>query len=143
MFKLVAFCRNVNLSAWYLYKIYKGGMMGGRELRAILGKNLRHYRSHRKWSQADLAEQADISVTFLCEIERGKKWPYPDTLSNLAKALDIGVHELFMDDEKAADTGVKELMGRFVKDVSLTLNKSVSLSLNQSLEHLRKQYSLE
>lgn len=117
--------------------------MGGQELRAILGNNLRQYRSHRKWSQADLAEQADISVTFLSDIERGNKWPYPDTLSNLAKALDIAVHELFMDDEKAADTDIKELMGRFVKDVSLTLNKSVSLSLNQSLEHLRRQYSLE
>jgi transcriptional regulator with XRE-family HTH domain len=118
-------------------------MMGGQELRAILGKNLKQYRSHRNWSQADLAEQADISVTFLCEIERGKKWPYPDTLSNLAKALDIEVHELFLDDEKTAAADIKELMGRFVKDASLTLNKSVSLSLNQSLEHLRKQYSLK
>ncbi|GHT98015.1 hypothetical protein FACS1894142_3760 [Spirochaetia bacterium] len=118
-------------------------MMGGQELRALLGKNLKFYRGHRKWSQADLAEQAAISVTFLCEIERGKKWPYPDTISNLAKALDIPVHELFLEDEKTADADIRELMGRFVKDVSLTLNKSVSLSLNQSLEHLRKQYSLE
>ncbi|GHU55078.1 hypothetical protein FACS189442_2190 [Spirochaetia bacterium] len=114
--------------------------MGGRELRAILGNNLRSYRSHRKWSQADLAEHADISVTFLCEIERGKKWPYPDTLSNLAKALDIPVHELFVEDEKTANADIQDLMGRFLKDVSLTLNKSVHLSLNQSLEHLRRQY---
>jgi transcriptional regulator with XRE-family HTH domain len=118
-------------------------MMGGQELRSILGQNLKAYRSHRKWSQADLAEQADISVTFLGAIERGNKWPYPDTLSNLAKALDIPVHELFRDDEKAADADIKELMGRFVKDAALTLNKSVSLSLNQSLEHLRRQYFLE
>jgi transcriptional regulator with XRE-family HTH domain len=121
-------------------------MMGGQELRAILGKNLKSYRCHRKWSQADLAEQADISVTFLSDIERGNKWPYPDTISNLAKALDIKAHELFVDDGKAAapvDAAIKELMGRFVKDVSLTLNKSVSLSLNQSLEYLRKQYFLE
>jgi transcriptional regulator with XRE-family HTH domain len=117
--------------------------MEGQELRAILGKNLKSYRGHRKWSQADLAEQADISVTFLSDIERGNKWPYPDTISSLAKALDIEVHELFVDDEKATDAAIKELMGRFVKDVSLTLNKSVSLSLNQSLEHLRKQYFLE
>jgi transcriptional regulator with XRE-family HTH domain len=118
-------------------------MMGGQELRAVLGKNLRYYRNHRRWSQADLAEQADISVTFLGAIERGNKWPYPDTLSKLAKALDIGVHELFLDGEQVADADVRELMGRFVKDVSLALNKSVSLSLNQSLERLRRQYSLE
>jgi transcriptional regulator with XRE-family HTH domain len=118
-------------------------MMGGQELRAILGKNLKSYRGHRKWSQADLADQAGISITFLGAIVRGNKWPYPDTLSNLAKALDIPVHELFVEDKKTTDTDIRELMGRFVKDVSLTLNKSVSLSLNQSLEHLRKQYFLE
>jgi transcriptional regulator with XRE-family HTH domain len=36
-----------------------------------------------------LAEKADISIPFLSEIERGNKWPYPDTLSKLAKALKI------------------------------------------------------
>jgi transcriptional regulator with XRE-family HTH domain len=69
--------------------------MGGDELRDALGKNLKLYRSLRKFSQAELAEKANISLTFLSDIERGNKWPYPDTLANLAKALDVPVSMLF------------------------------------------------
>jgi len=34
------------------------------------------------------------------------------------------------------------LMNRFLKDVSLTINKSLGLSVNQSVEHIRRQYKL-
>jgi transcriptional regulator with XRE-family HTH domain len=118
--------------------------MGGNDIRAILGKNIRVFRSHRNWSQADLAENAGISVTFLSDIERGNKWPYPDTLSNIAGALDIEVDVLFRRERTGEgveiDPNVQEQMARFVKDVSLTLHKSVALSINQSLDHITRQY---
>jgi transcriptional regulator with XRE-family HTH domain len=114
--------------------------MGGDDIRAILGKNIRLFRSHRNWSQADLAENAGISITFLSDIERGNKWPYPDTLSNIAGALDIEVDVLFRRGDPETDVNIQELMSRFVKDVSLTLRKSVTLSINQSLEHVTRQY---
>ena len=47
--------------------------MGGKELREIFGKNVKLYRSRRNWSQADLAEYANISINFLGDIERGKR----------------------------------------------------------------------
>ena len=34
----------------------------------------------------------------MSEIERGNKWPFPNTLGKIAKALKIQVHELFRDD---------------------------------------------
>jgi transcriptional regulator with XRE-family HTH domain len=98
------------------------------------------FRSHRNWSQADLAENANISITFLSSIERGNKWPYPDTLSRIAEALDIEVDMLFRQVEAGAGVEDRELMARFVKDVSLTLHKSVTLSVNQSLKHIIRQY---
>jgi len=116
--------------------------MGGKELRAILAKNVKLYRSRRNWSQADLAEDANISITFLSDIERGKKWPHPDTLSNIASALDINVFELFKDNADV-DPKKRVLMNRFVKDVSLSLEKSLAQSVNQSIDYLRKQYGLE
>jgi transcriptional regulator with XRE-family HTH domain len=118
-------------------------VMEGKELRGVLGKNLKLFRGHRNWSQADLAEHTGISLTFLGDIERGKKWPYPDTLTNLARALDIEVHELFRVDARQSNETSKELMGRFIRDASFTINKSLSLSLSQSLEHLREQYIKE
>ena len=71
--------------------------MNGEEIRGILAKNIKSCREHRHWSQADLAANADISIPFLSEIERGNKWPFPDTLGKIAKALNVQVQELFQE----------------------------------------------
>ena len=116
--------------------------MIGKELRAIFGKNIKAYRNRRKWSQADLAESANISINFLGDIERGKKWPHPDTLSKLADALDIKVFELFMEDDMSVTPENKDIMRKFIKDLSSAVNKSLSLSTNQAIEYISKQYNL-
>ncbi|MCL2442827.1 MAG: helix-turn-helix domain-containing protein [Treponema sp.] len=72
--------------------------MDGEKIRKILAQNIKHLREHRLWSQADLAANSDISVPFLSEIERGNKWPFPDTLGRISKALNVQIHELFRDD---------------------------------------------
>jgi len=117
--------------------------MNGKEIRAIFGENIRMFRNRRNWSQADLAEFANISINYLGDIERGKKWPHPETLSRLAEALDINVHELFMTEKMDLTIGSKLLMKRFLKDVSLTVNKSLFMSINQSIESVQKQYKLD
>jgi len=116
--------------------------MGGKELRAVFGKNVRLYRNRRNWSQADLAEYANISINFLGDIERGKKWPHPDTLSKMADALEVKAFELFLEEDTAVNRKTQILMNRFIKDVSLTIQKSLSLSINHSIDHIRKQYHL-
>jgi transcriptional regulator with XRE-family HTH domain len=104
--------------------------MEGQELREALGKNIKLFRFHRELSQADLAEKAGISIPFLSDIERGNKWPYPETLTSLAKALNIEVFELFKPEGVPDD--IKILMSRFSEDISRTLN--------QSLDTVYKQY---
>jgi transcriptional regulator with XRE-family HTH domain len=116
--------------------------MGGKELRKVFGNNVKIFRNRRNWSQADLAESADISINFLGDIERGKKWPHPDTLSKLADALEVKVFELFMEESVPVNKETRILMSRFVKDVSLTINKSMSLSVKQSIDYVKKQYKL-
>jgi transcriptional regulator with XRE-family HTH domain len=116
--------------------------MGGKELRSIFGRNVRKYRTRRNWSQADLAEYANISINFLGDIERGKKWPHPETLTKLADALDIRVFEFFLEEDREPTPETKKLMSRFMNDVTLTMNKTLSLSVNKSIEYIRKQYSL-
>ncbi|MDR2700938.1 MAG: helix-turn-helix domain-containing protein [Spirochaetaceae bacterium] len=116
--------------------------MGGKELRAIFGKNIRIYRNRRNWSQADLAEYANISINFIGDMERGKKWPHPETLTKLADALEIRIFELFIEEENEFNPETKKMMNRFMKDVSLSMEKTLSLSVNQSIEYVRKQYRL-
>jgi len=116
--------------------------MDGEEIRAIFGKNVKFHRNRRNWSQADLAEYANISINFIGDIERGKKWPHPDTLTKLAEALEIKVYELFLEEDMEINQDNQALMSHFIKDVSLAINKSLAISVNQSIQHIRKQYKL-
>ena len=61
----------------------------------------------------------------------------------MADALEIKVFELFLEDETEVSPRTQTLMKRFIKDISLTINKSISLSVNQSIENIRKQYDLK
>jgi transcriptional regulator with XRE-family HTH domain len=105
--------------------------MTGVELRTVLSKRIKLFRNSRGWSQADLAEKAEISITFLSDIERGNKWPHPDTLTNLARALDIEVHKFFMPEEPIPDE-VKEAISQFSKDLSV--------QFIQTMDRVTKQY---
>ena len=90
-------------------------MTNGQKLRVILGKGIRFYRQQRQLSQANLAEKANISVTFLSNIERGIKYPTSDTLSAIANGLDVEVFELFRHDHSPAEN--RKLFERFKIDI--------------------------
>jgi transcriptional regulator with XRE-family HTH domain len=90
--------------------------MNGQELRAILGKGIRFYRQQRQLSQAALAEKADISITFLSNIERGIKYPTSDTLSAISNVLGVEVFELFRHDHTPVENRV--LFERFKVDIT-------------------------
>jgi transcriptional regulator with XRE-family HTH domain len=104
--------------------------MDGQAIKATLGRNIKGLRTHRGLTQAVLAEKADISVIFLSSVERGTKYPRPDILARMAKALEVEVFELFKGDLVPSDT--KELISR--------LSVDITGKLNSSLEDVFKQY---
>ena len=69
--------------------------MGGEEIKAALGLNIKEIRTQRRYSQAELAERADISIIYLSNIERGVKYPKPAILYQISEGLDVEVYELF------------------------------------------------
>jgi len=89
--------------------------MDGQEIKTILGKNIRFLRFHKAYSQADLAEKANISTIFLSNIERGNKFPKPEIMSRLANALEVEVFELFKP-EVVPENG-KETFNRLSSDI--------------------------
>jgi transcriptional regulator with XRE-family HTH domain len=89
------------------------------EIKDLFGRNIKYYRFHRQLSQTALAEKADISVTFLSNIERGKMFPKVETLSRLTESLDVDVQELFRADLIPDEQ--KEMMNRFTKDIKGTV----------------------
>jgi transcriptional regulator with XRE-family HTH domain len=58
-------------------------------------------------TQEDLSERARISVSFLSMIERGERSPHLETLASIARALDVRIADLFLDDEER--TGVEPM----------------------------------
>ena len=98
-------------------------MISGLELRILLGKRIQFYRKQWKLSQAALAEKADISITFLSQIERGIKYPTSETLSRIANSLKVEVCELFQEGEPTA--GRRHLLLRLKSDMHESVRKSV------------------
>jgi transcriptional regulator with XRE-family HTH domain len=61
----------------------------------IDGKLIRDFRRKRNLSLQELARRAGLSVSYLSEIERGKKQPSLETIDKLATALNISREGFF------------------------------------------------
>ena len=68
----------------------------------VLGRVLRQQRERRGLSQEALAELADLSRSYIGEIERGSTIPSIVTLSQLAGAFGVPLSQLIKDYELAA-----------------------------------------
>lgn len=60
-----------------------------------VGREIRQRREEKGWSQAKLAAAADMGVSGVSQIETGARNPSAVTLEKLAKALGVGVADLF------------------------------------------------
>jgi len=98
--------------------------MKTKEIKDILGKNIKYFRFHRQLSQSALAEKANISVTFLSNIERGKMFPKVETLSRITESLNVEVHELFL--PKLVSKDNKKMMNRLSEDITKNVNLALS-----------------
>ena len=63
----------------------------------IFSNNIRYYRKLRKLTQEQLAEQTDLSTSYIKQIESGKMYKNISltVMLNLSKALDVPITELF------------------------------------------------
>jgi transcriptional regulator with XRE-family HTH domain len=60
-----------------------------------LGLRIRYLRTNKKWSQEDLALEANINKNYLSDLERGARNPTIKVLEKLCIALGISLSELF------------------------------------------------
>jgi transcriptional regulator with XRE-family HTH domain len=65
-----------------------------RDWRAVLAKNVRKYRQQRKLTQEQLAFEAQIDLTYMGGIERGKRNPSLLVMARIADALGVQLAEL-------------------------------------------------
>jgi transcriptional regulator with XRE-family HTH domain len=111
--------------------------MTGADLRQILSKNIKLLRKQRSLSQIELAEKADISIPFLSNIERGNKWPHPDTLTKLAEALGVEVYALFTIDCSPKEE-LEHLRQEIIQDIKNNYDDRLEKSFVFNIENVVK-----
>lgn len=114
--------------------------MTGKKIREMLARNIKTIRSQKKFSQAVLAEKAEISIPFLSSIECANKWPHPDTLAKIADALSVNVEELFgnkiQNDKTSATATTENQDENFTKEIL----KDMLDAQQETLNYLYKKY---
>jgi transcriptional regulator with XRE-family HTH domain len=65
------------------------------DIKDVVATNIKKFRVARGWSQAYLAEKADVSPNYIGMLENKIKYPSPNMVNKLSIALDIDPTELF------------------------------------------------
>jgi transcriptional regulator with XRE-family HTH domain len=68
-----------------------------RDWRVVFGKNVRKYRQQRKLTQEQLAFEAEIDLTYMGGIERGRRNPSLLVMARIADALGVQLLKLLGD----------------------------------------------
>ncbi|MBB5226913.1 XRE family transcriptional regulator [Treponema ruminis] len=106
--------------------------MAGDSIRETLAKNIKRFRDIKNMSQADLAFDAGISIPFLSDIERGNKWPSPETISKIADALRIESYLLFLPDFYEKEEN-KILIQKLINEFSISQTEIIKTLSNKYL----------
>ena len=65
------------------------------DLKQQIGARIKEIRTKRGITQDQLSELMEINPKYLSSIERGKENPTLNTLTNLARSLDVNLDEIF------------------------------------------------
>ena len=63
-----------------------------------IGKKVRQYRDIKKMSQSMLAEKVEVSQSIISSLESDKSVPNSVMLHRIAKALDVDINDLLVDE---------------------------------------------
>ncbi|WP_418790286.1 helix-turn-helix domain-containing protein [Phosphitispora sp. TUW77] len=84
----------------------------------MMGERIRRQRLANKMTQEILAEKANISVSFLGQIERGERKPSLETIINIANSLGVTVDQLLTDSYKIAPKSLVDELAFLVREKS-------------------------
>jgi transcriptional regulator with XRE-family HTH domain len=110
------------------------------DLKQIFVFNVKKVRKSRGMSQSKLAEACDTDISYIGQIEMGKRFPSMKLIEKIAWALRVEPYRLFMEEsENGQDNldGVDEFLIRLPdqlrKDMINRLNTAVNACIGQIL----------
>jgi transcriptional regulator with XRE-family HTH domain len=103
------------------------------DIRDLLAKNMKKYRTAQGFTQAYLAEKVETSTHYIGMIENRVKFPSPEMIGRIAFALGIDTTDLFIAERdmpdaiktyrKATISDVRSLLERFLDEKLADLDK--------------------
>jgi transcriptional regulator with XRE-family HTH domain len=105
--------------------------MDEKEVCMLLGQAVKRFRGWNNWTQEFLAEKLEISTNFLSNIENGKAWVSPKTVSKLALIFKVEPYELFMP---------KYTISPSARNMLLRYARETEESINTVLDELKNKY---
>jgi len=94
------------------------------DCRFLMARNMKKFREMQGISQMTLAEKVGCSITFIGNIEINRRFPSPNNINRIAKALNVKVSDLFAEQEPESMkkmTSKKELKSKLER----LMNKAI------------------
>jgi len=109
-------------------------------IKLILGLKLKQLRQEKHLSLIEVASKSSLSVSYLNEIEKGKKYPKVEKIAQLAQVLGVGYDELISLKLTKNLTPIAELIDSNILEMlpldhyGIDLNKFISLMSEASYQ---------
>ncbi|MDR0449835.1 MAG: helix-turn-helix transcriptional regulator [Treponema sp.] len=103
------------------------------DLKQIFIFNLRRFRHERGISQFRLAELCDTAISYIGEIEIGRRFPSLKLIEKIGKALQVEPYRFFIDASGDSAEGLEETIGFLAKlpdKMKLNVINRISLPLD-------------
>ena len=113
--------------------------MNAEQLQELFSSNLKEIRIRANLSQMKLAEKADLSVGYICDLESGRRWGTPETFSKLARALDVNPFELLLPKDLELSASDISFRRNFASDVNKALQKNLRSALDNAISQVMNE----
>lgn len=90
-----------------------------------IGEKIKTLRKQNGLTQVNLAEKANISRSYLADIERDRYNASVDVLKLIAAALNVPLSMIFMEDSQMDNLSTPELNKKDKRDISKALNETL------------------
>lgn len=106
-----------------------------------IGERIKYYRTQRGLSQEELAELADISKVYICNVERGDKSVSLKVLVAVANALKVTADDILADSLPSLNSPDKREEFSILSDCSKEEHDIIARSMD-ALKRIIREYTI-
>lgn len=103
-----------------------------------LGENIKLYRKKQKLTQVQLADKANISRSYLADVENNRYNPSVDTLKNISNALGVNLNELLSDNELTSTSDMPKKLSPEVETIAAHLEEKAKNITPHKMKMLKR-----